>query len=203
MVVQVAAWKTSKTHHRDAKKLSWSSCFRLQCRDEEFARSQARSASDRILARIYCLVNHLVAANLLQGEPNWRRALRNSSFSSFFHPGPPPAPSLFPVSFPFARKHSLFQFDSADLPLQSKLRPNSPFSKNIVSLFYVFYKFRQTISIGFYKFRQIERQWNYLKTSNIKMIKTENMHKIFIKRKTEKEREEIYQSYCDTSSSAK
>jgi len=37
------------------------------------------------------------------------------------------------------------------------------------------------------------------------MIKTENMHKkyIFIKRKTEREREEIYQSYCDTSSSAK
>jgi len=43
-----------------------------------------RAASDRIFARIYCLVNHLVAANLLQGESNWRRALRNSSFLFLF-----------------------------------------------------------------------------------------------------------------------
>lgn len=48
-----------------------------------------RAASDRISARIYCLVNHLVAANLLQGEPNWRRALRNSSFLFLFLLPPP------------------------------------------------------------------------------------------------------------------
>lgn len=63
-----------------------------------------RAVSDRILARIYCLVNHLVAANLLQGELTALSATPLSSSSSFFHLRPPPvlwlSTVVFHVSFP-------------------------------------------------------------------------------------------------------
>lgn len=85
-------------------------------RDEQFARSQARSASDRISARIYCLVNHLVAANLLAGRTELTARTRRFLFLFLL---PPRATScvsfICRLSLSFACKHSLFEFDSADV----------------------------------------------------------------------------------------